>query len=53
MEEDQIDREVLVANLHRVLGADEAEVATELREKAAQVAEESAVEVGLRVLTWK
>ena len=45
VEEDEVDREVLVADLHRVLGADEAEVAAELGEEAAQVVEEGAVKI--------
>ncbi len=50
VEEHEVDREVLVADLHGVLRADEAEVATELGEEAAEVAKERAVEVGLRVI---
>jgi hypothetical protein len=39
----EVDQEVLIAHLPRVLGADEAKVAAELGDEAAQVAEESAV----------
>ncbi len=39
VEEDEIDREVLVADLHRVLRADETEVAAELGDETAEVSE--------------
>jgi hypothetical protein len=39
----------LVADLHRILRADEAEVATKLSQEAANVPKERAVEVGLGV----
>lgn len=50
VEEHKVDQEVLVAYLYRVLGADEAEVAAELGDEAAQVAEERAVQVGFGML---
>ena len=40
VEEHQVDGEVLVADLDRVLGSDEAEVAAELGDEAAEVAEQ-------------
>jgi hypothetical protein len=43
VEEHEVDREVLVADLHRVLRADEAEVTAQLGEEAAQVSEQDAV----------
>lgn len=49
VEEDEVDREVLVANLHQVLRADEAEVSPELGEESAEMTEQGAVEIGLRV----
>lgn len=49
VEEHEVDREVLVADLDRILRADEAEVAHESGEEAAQMTEQGAVEVGLRV----
>jgi hypothetical protein len=50
VEEHEVDREVLVTDLDGVLRTDEAEVATELGQEAAQVPQERAVEVGLVVL---
>lgn len=49
VEEHQIDGEVLVPDLDRVLGSDEAEVASELGDEAAEVIEQRAVEIGLGV----
>lgn len=50
VEQDQVDREVLVAKLQGILGANEAEVPTEFGEEASHVAQDSAVKVGLEVL---
>lgn len=49
MEEDQVDGEVLIADLQRVLRADEAEIATQLGEEPAELSEQRAVQVGLGV----
>jgi len=49
VEEHQVDGEVLVPDLDRVLGSDEAEVAAELGDEAAEVAEQRAMEIGLGV----
>lgn len=53
MEEDQINREVTIADLHRILRADEAEVAPQLSDEAPQVLKQRSVEVGLRVFARK
>ena len=45
VEEDEVDREVLLADLYGVLGADEAKVATELGDEATEVTQDGAVEV--------
>ena len=50
MKEHEVDRKVLVADLHRVLRADEAEVTAQLGEEASQISEKRAVEVGLGVI---
>jgi hypothetical protein len=49
MEEHQVDREVLVPDLDRILGADEAEVAPELGDEAAEIVQQRAVEIGFGV----
>ena len=49
MAEHKVDREVLLADLDWILGADEAEVATELRDEPSKVAKERAVEIRLGV----
>ena len=53
MEEQEIDGEVLFADLHRVLGTDEAEIATELGDESAEVTKECTVEVGLGMAVGK
>ncbi len=50
MEEQEVDREVLVADLDGVFRAHEAEVSPELGDEAAEVAEQRAMEVGLGVV---
>jgi hypothetical protein len=50
VKEDEVDREVLGAHLHWVLGADEAEVATEFGDEAPELAEERAVKIRLGVV---
>ena len=45
VEEDEVDREVLVADLHRVLGADKAEVATKLGDEPAEVTEQRRMKI--------
>ncbi len=50
VEEDEIDGEVLIADLDRILGADEAEVSTELRDEATEVAQQRTVQIRLRVV---
>lgn len=49
VEEDEVDREVAVVDLHRVLGSYEAKVAAELGDEAAEVPHEGAVEIVLGV----
>jgi len=49
VEEDEVDREILLADLYGVLGADEAKIATELGDEAAEVTQDGAVEVRLGV----
>jgi hypothetical protein len=49
VEEHEIDCEVLVADLNRVLASDEAEVASELGDEATEVAQQRAVKIGLGV----
>ncbi len=46
MEEKQVKGEVLPANLDGIFGTDEAEIAAQFGEKAAQIAEQRAVQVG-------
>ncbi len=53
VKEHEIDLEVLFADLHRVLRADEAEVATQLGEEASKMLEEGPVEIGFRVAVGK
>ncbi len=53
VEEHEVDRKILVTDLHRVLGADETEVAAELGDKSAEIAQQCAVEISLRVTTRK
>lgn len=50
MEEHEVDREVLAADLHRVLRTDKARVPSQLRQEAAKVPKERAMEVGLGVI---
>jgi len=50
MEEYQVDGEVLLAHLHRVLGADEAEVATQLGDEAAEILQQGTMKIGLGVV---
>lgn len=53
MEEKQVEREVALAHLERHLGPDEAEVAAEFGDEFPEFAQESAVEVGFRVIIGK
>ena len=50
VEEDKIDFEVLVADLDRILRADEAEVAAKLGDKSAKVTQEPRVQILLAVV---
>jgi len=45
VEEDEVDREIPVADLHGVFRADEAEVATELGDEATEVAKQRRVQI--------
>ena len=47
MEEEEVEREILPADLDGILGADKAEIAAQLGEESAQVAEQCPVQVGL------
>ena len=50
MEEQQIEREILSADLDGILGADEAEVPSQLSDEAAQIAQESPFQIRLGML---
>jgi len=50
VEKDEVYLEVLVTDLHCVLGANEAEVAAELGDEAPKVPQQRAMEVRLRVV---
>jgi hypothetical protein len=50
VEENEVDREVLVTDLHGVLRADEAEVAAQFSEETPEVSQQPAVEIRLGVI---
>jgi hypothetical protein len=41
----------LLAHLHRVLGADEAKIATQLGDEATEISQQGTMEIGLGVVT--
>jgi hypothetical protein len=52
VEEQQVEREISSTHLHRKLGAYEAEVAAQLDEEGAQLAEQTVVQIGLGIV-WR
>jgi hypothetical protein len=53
MEEQQIQREVAPADLHRVLATDEAEVTAQFDQEIIQPQQQTAMQVGLRMSLWQ
>jgi len=49
VKEDEVDGEVTIAHLHRILGTDETKVAAKLGDEAAEVAQERTVEISFGV----
>ena len=53
MEEEQVEVEVLAADLDGYFTADEAEIATQLGQEVPQVAQEALVQVGLEIALYR
>ena len=50
MEEEEVEREVPATDLHRVFGADEAEVAAEFGDETAQITQQTGMKISLGVV---
>ena len=53
MKKEQVEREVAPADLHRVFRSDETKVASQFNDEWAEIAEQTAVEIGLGVIRRK
>ena len=50
MKEQEVERKIPSPDLHRVFGADKAEIAAQFRDHAPEIAQQTGVEIGLRVV---
>ena len=53
MEEKQIEREVPAADLHRVLGTDEAEITPHFNDELSEILQQTPMQIGLRMTIRK